>query len=125
MSHIIKLAQISILEQSLPPSLVHEPTLELYMTTAQGGHLLVHPPGLSEPLIEEAVQMNIYTPIGISLDKMSRDIFYVQYTNFLNLYELYRIIKSNIDNPSEQRSVSTFNTLYYNDYNFIADIFMQ
>ena len=79
------------------------------MTTAQGGHLLVHPPGLSEPLIKEAIQMNIHTPIA--LDKMSRNVFYIQYTNVLNLLERYTLIKSNLDNPSEQHSVSTFNTI--------------
>ena len=92
-----------------PPALVHEPILELFMTTAQGGHLLVHPPGLSEPIIKEAIQMNIHTPIA--LDKMSRNVFHVQYTHLFNFLEKYTIIKSNIDNPSEQLSVSTFNTI--------------
>ena len=85
------------------------------MTTAQGGHLLVHPPGLSEPLIEEAVQINIHSPIA--LDKMSRDIFYIQYTNLFNIIEQYTIIKSNMDNPSQQLSVSTL--ILYNINNFM------
>ena len=85
------------------------------MTTAQGGHLLVHPPGLSEPLTEEAIQMNIHSPIA--LDKMSRTVFYVQYTNLFNIIEQYTIIKSNMDNPSQQLSVSTL--ILYNINNFM------